>query len=60
MNPQECSFGVDSGNLLGFIIYNRGMEVDREKIDAIVNMPPQNILQLHRLQGNIQAIHKFV
>lgn len=61
LNPRKCVFGVDSGKLLGFIVSNRGIEVDTKKIDAIVNMPPpRNVSQLKRLQGKIQAIRRFV
>ena len=44
LNPKKCVFRVDSGKLLGFIISKRGIEVDIENIDAIINMPhPKNI-----------------
>ena len=37
-NPNKCTFGVRSGNLLGFIVSERGIEVDPAKVKAIQEM----------------------
>ncbi|RVX20921.1 Retrovirus-related Pol polyprotein from transposon 17.6 [Vitis vinifera] len=39
LNPKKCTFGVTSGKLLGHIVSERGIEVDPEKIRAILDMP---------------------
>ena len=39
MNPKKCTFGVTYGKLLGHIVSERGIEVDPEKIRAILDMP---------------------
>ncbi|PNX89745.1 gag/pol polyprotein, partial [Trifolium pratense] len=39
LNPNKCTFGVRSGKLLGFIVSQRGIEVDPDKVKAIQNMP---------------------
>ncbi|KAK1642902.1 hypothetical protein QYE76_060707 [Lolium multiflorum] len=36
LNPLKCVFGVPAGKLLGFIVSNRGIEVNPEKIKAIL------------------------
>jgi len=38
LNPTKCVFGVPSGKLLGFIVSNRGIETNPEKINAIMAM----------------------
>jgi hypothetical protein len=38
LNPNKCVFGVLSGKLLGFIISQRGIEANPEKISAITSM----------------------
>jgi len=38
LNPTKCVFGVPSGKLLGFIVSNRGIEANPEKINAIMAM----------------------
>ena len=35
MNPLKCAFGVSAGRFLGFIIHQRGIEIDPGKIEAI-------------------------
>ena len=40
LNPQKCTFGVTTGKLLGFLVSDRGIEVDPSKIKAILEMPP--------------------
>ena len=38
LNPTKCVFGVPAGKLLGFIISERGIEANPEKIQAIHNL----------------------
>ena len=38
LNPLKCVFGVPSGKLLGFIVSHRGIEVNPEKIKAIMGI----------------------
>ena len=40
LNPQMCTFGVIVGKFLGFLVSDRGIEVDPSKIKAILDMPP--------------------
>ncbi|KAL0412259.1 UNVERIFIED_CONTAM: Transposon Tf2-12 polyprotein [Sesamum latifolium] len=47
MNPSKCAFGVTSEKFLGFIVRQRGIEIEQAKIDAILRMPePRNIHEL--------------
>ena len=40
LNPKKCTFGVTSEKLLGFMVSQRGIEVDPQKIKTIVEMKP--------------------
>ena len=40
LNPEKCVFVVPRGMLLGFIIPERGIEANPEKISAIMSMGP--------------------
>ena len=39
LNPKKCTFGVTSRKLLGYMISERGIEADPDKIRAILDMP---------------------
>jgi hypothetical protein len=38
LNPTKCIFGVPAGQLLGFIVSHHGIEVNLEKIKAILDI----------------------
>ena len=40
LNPNKCVFGVSFRKILGYIVSQRGIEVDPSKVRAIVEMPP--------------------
>ena len=43
LNPKKCTFGVTYGKLLGHMVNERGIEVDLDKIKAILDMPMPRI-----------------
>ena len=47
LNPSKCVFGVSSGKFLGFIVSQRGIEVNPDKIKAVLEMtPPRTIKEV--------------
>ena len=38
LNPSKCAFGVASGKFLGYMVSQRGIETNPEKVRAILNM----------------------
>ncbi|XP_012482848.2 uncharacterized protein LOC105797411 [Gossypium raimondii] len=40
LNPAKCTFGVRSGKLLGFVVSERGIEIDPDKVRVIQELPP--------------------
>ena len=61
MNPLKCAFGVITGNFLGFLVYNQGIEVDKNKAKTILQAkPPSNKKELQRLLGQINFLRKFI
>ena len=61
LNPSKCTFGVFAGKFLGFIVNNRGIEANPDKIKAMLDMlPSSNIKDIQRLTGRIAALSRFV
>jgi hypothetical protein len=61
LNPTKCVFGVPAGQLLGFIVSHRGIEVNPEKIDAILQMKkPRCVRDVQKLAGCVAAVSRFV
>ena len=57
LNPQKCMFGVSEGKMLGFLITQRGIEVDPFKIKAILEMPPPGTeKEVRSFLGKVQFI----
>jgi hypothetical protein len=40
LNPKKCVFGIPRAMLLGFIVSERGIEANSEKIAVITKMGP--------------------
>ncbi|RDY06982.1 Retrovirus-related Pol polyprotein from transposon 17.6, partial [Mucuna pruriens] len=38
LNPEKCSFGVQTRKFLGFMLTERGIEANLEKLQSIINM----------------------
>ena len=60
LNPNKCVFGVTAGKFLGFMVSQRGIEVNSEKIRVIVQLePPKTIKEFQSLNGEIAALNRF-
>jgi hypothetical protein len=61
LNPEKCVFGVPRGMLLGFIVSERGIEANPEKVSAITNMGPiKDVKGVHRVMGCLAALSRFI
>ena len=61
LNPNKCAFGVTAGKFLGFMVSQRGIKVNPEKIRAIIELePPKTIKEVQSLNGKIAALNRFV
>ena len=61
LNPEKCIFGISKAKLLGCLISARGIKVNPEKIDAILNMEPPTSRKLaQRLVGRLVALNRFI
>ena len=61
LNLSKCAFRVSSGKFLGFMVSQRGIEANPDKIQAILDMePPKNIKEVQSLTGRVAALNRFV
>jgi len=61
LNPSKYTFGVRSGKLLGFIVSQRGIEVDPDKVRAILEMPhPVMEKEVRDFLGRLNYIARFI
>jgi hypothetical protein len=61
LNPAKCVFGVSSGKFLGFMVSQRGIEANPDKIKAILEMtPPKTVKEVQSLTRKAAALNRFV
>ena len=61
LNPGKCAFRVTAGKFLGFMVSQRGIKANPDKIQAIMEMaPPRNVKEMQSLNGKIVALNRFV
>lgn len=58
LNPSKCAFKVKSGKFLVFTIHERRIDVNPEKVWAIIKMqPPKTVKEVQWLTGQSIAIN---
>ena len=61
LNPNKCVFGVTAGKFMGFMVSQRGIEVNLEKIQAIMELALlRTVKEVQNLNGKIAALNRFV
>ncbi|GKV50035.1 hypothetical protein SLEP1_g56750 [Rubroshorea leprosula] len=61
LNPLKCTFAVESGKFLGYVVSKKGIEVNPEKVEAVQQMePPRTVKDVQRLTGRVAALHRFI
>ncbi|XP_022026101.1 uncharacterized protein LOC110926690 [Helianthus annuus] len=61
LNPTKCSFGMEEGKFLGFIVTKDGFKVNPEKVQTIQQMPsPATVKEMQRLAGRLATLNRFL
>ena len=61
LNPGKCAFGVTAGKFLRFMVSQRGIKANPDKIRAIIEMAaPRNVKEVQSLNSKIAALNRFV
>ena len=61
MNPLKCAFGVSAGKLLGFIIHEKGIEIDPKRIEAMTKVEAHaRKKDLQKFLDKVNFLGKFI
>jgi hypothetical protein len=61
LNPEKCIFSIQRGQLLGCMVYKRGIQANPQKIEALRRMqPPSSRKEVQRLTGRIASQNRFI
>ena len=61
LNLSKCVFRVTAGKFLGFMVSQKGIKVNPEKVRALVELgPPRTVKEMQSLNGKIVALNWFV
>ena len=61
LNPNKCAFGVRIRKFLGLMVSQRGIGVNPDKIQAIMELvAPKTIKEVQSLNGKIAALNRFI
>ena len=60
LNPSKCVFAQTSLKYLGFIVSNKGLGPDPEKVKAVAEYEqPENLTELRRFMGLVSYYRRF-
>ena len=61
LNSGKYAFGVTARKFLGFIVSQKGIKANSNKIRAIIEMvPPKNVKEVQSLNGKVVKLNRFV
>ncbi|RDX99224.1 Retrovirus-related Pol polyprotein, partial [Mucuna pruriens] len=61
LNFEKCHFMVIEGIVLGYLVSNRGIEVDKSKIDIITSLPnPTSVWEVRSFLGHAGFYRRFI
>jgi len=60
MNPLKCAFGVLAGKLLGFIIHDKGIEIDPKRIEKIKKVRAPKCKDLQKFLGKVNYLRRLI
>ena len=61
LNPSKCVFEVTAEKFLGLMVSQRGIEVNPEKVQAIMELEPlRTVKEVQILNGKIPVLNRFI
>ena len=61
LNPTKCFFVVASGKFLGFMVSQRGIQANPDKVKVIIEVKsPKTLKEVQSLTGKVAGLNRFV
>nr|GEV26381.1 reverse transcriptase domain-containing protein [Tanacetum cinerariifolium] len=61
LNPKKCTFGVEEGMFLGYMVNTKGIKVFPDKVEAVLSLPsPKCLKDVQRLNGKLASLNRFL
>ncbi len=61
LNPEKCEFAKKKVKFAGYLVSEKGIEIDPEKLEAVQDLtPPQNVSEVRRFLGSLNQMGKFI
>ena len=61
LNPRKCVFAFTSGKFLGFMVSQRDIEANLDKVKVIIEVKsPKTVKEVQSLTKKVAALKKFV
>ncbi|GKB12574.1 reverse transcriptase domain-containing protein [Tanacetum coccineum] len=59
LNPKKCSFAMEEGKFLGYVVTSEGIRANPEKAKDVMDMPsPKTLKQMQSLSGKLAALNQ--
>ena len=60
-NRRKCVFGIKSGKFLGYLVIQRGIDANPEKVQAVIDLlEPKSRHEVMKLIGRMVALSRFI
>jgi hypothetical protein len=61
LNPEKCVFDIHKGKVLGCLVSTKGIEVNPNKIKALIEMQDSvSVKDVQKLTGRVAAFNRFI
>ncbi|GKC99760.1 reverse transcriptase domain-containing protein [Tanacetum coccineum] len=61
LNPKKCTFGVEEGMFLGYMVNTKGIYVCPNKVESVLSLPsPKCLKDVQRLNEKLASLNRFL
>ena len=61
LNPRKCVFEIKSGKFLGYLVNQRGIDANPEKVQVVINLAePKSRHEVIKQTGRMAALSRFI